>query len=382
MWRGGGRQGFNTMSIIVWERENLSLKATKDSVLAYLTKVSEKPALLSLTIIRHCLSTLASSGRLTDKKTISLWSDCGTHYRSWLIVSACAYEIPKDYNCGVSLSWGCEQHFKNAVDTYFSVLSHRKTAAAKVGEIYNLQDLIKVYTKGAELSSAYESEQFFDFMPPEKAKASPEFITRSSAGGIGIRSCHNYTFTLHDARRKHLLGKGWRLNEVTGVFARAHIVPHWRADELRCCHPILDLKMADQPADEEALLAAESAEAPVSDGAHCHETTHINGWKMYYRKTVPEDLVVKSDAICRRLMFKQKGLQWIDARLPLASRVSNDPWRARRVAPACAAVPAAVPAAAPAAAPAAVGLPVHEAAPAAPPTEPVLVFGAACSSVC
>ncbi len=279
LWRGGSRLGLNTMAIIVW------MAGKPRSHFTYCTRVLEKPALLTCAILNDLFEKLRCKEYLVDKDRVVLWSDVGPHYRSRRLLASAAYIWPQRYKLSYTVCWGLEQHFKNPVDGYFSRLSRRKSLVARHRWIYSIADLLEVYESAAKDKADLNSPEFFyDWMPPPRGAVPTALLTRASLS-VGVKASHCYSFTLVDARRNSLRGKGAAFSTITGVQCRAHVLPGLRSEESRTSHPVLE----DEEVGEE-LNCNDEGECEQQNSASaigCGEQI-VNGWRTYYRTKAPE----------------------------------------------------------------------------------------------
>jgi len=204
-----------------------------------------------------------------------------------------------------------EAHFKNECDSYFGLLSRRKTFASTKQWIVTIADLIEVYKAGAENGSGTMTEQFFDWMPKPKHEVSSCVFLRKSLPAP-IKSSHAWSFKRTDARSQSLRGKGDNENAITGIRARAHTLPGLRAQPT-----FLDsqLVVAEKTAEGDE---AEEDQAVIKASLVEGGTKEVNGWKCSYRTAFPE--AVDEGRDLKRLMIKMRVLAPVMAKLPKSNR--------------------------------------------------------------
>ena len=105
-----------------------------------LTNIVEKPWQLSAAMCtlfcQQCL------GDCADRSRISWWSDCGPHFRAYLLLCYMATTLMSMCKLDFSYSFGPEQHFKNEVDGMFGWLRGALARITKKHIVGSIADLV------------------------------------------------------------------------------------------------------------------------------------------------------------------------------------------------------------------------------------------------
>jgi hypothetical protein len=293
MWHGGGRQAYNTFAAVCWSGEKEG-----SFRFVFVTRVSEKPSLLTCAIMNDLHTHWDRLGLLHGIQTICWWADSGTHFRSRVVLASAAYVWPRRWKKNYSVCFGVEAHFKNPCDPYFAVLKGRREEVAKNRTVSTLAEVVECFKEGAQRSHLGWHEEFFEWTPPKKEDVEAASIHPPSLP-VGIKSSWCYTFTRNDERRESLLGRGYQRDVVTGVTARALVLPGTRGADHRTFFRSLD----------QSNIMAEGSEELERGGEaiHCSQRIH-NGWKIYFRVTEPERFANLEEATVMKLKKRENAI--------------------------------------------------------------------------
>ena len=105
------------------------------------TRINEKPTELSIA----CLEKIITTTDILQSYAFSMASDCGSHYRSWKLVSWSALVATVKYKKDIHLEYGCEHHWKTKVDLGFGVMDSDLEAYTAEKPVDDLSTAVKVW---------------------------------------------------------------------------------------------------------------------------------------------------------------------------------------------------------------------------------------------
>ena len=117
IWFAGSRLAYSTCGIKVWGAG----QHNNGEWFIYVSRVVDKSCRYSMSILIDVLGRLNFEG-VTD---VTIWSDAGTHFRSYQMMGTICKHVMETYRCNFQLNYGLEKHFKNVCDGN----SHRNSAA-------------------------------------------------------------------------------------------------------------------------------------------------------------------------------------------------------------------------------------------------------------
>jgi hypothetical protein len=105
-----------------------------------------------------CLRQLLQSGEFPTLRSLSVWTDCGPHFRSQEFAHTLLVEIPGNFGMEVAWNFFGEYHGKNVVDSHFGLLSRWLSEAERSTQIGSIADCIRCIERSVESSNAGKQE--------------------------------------------------------------------------------------------------------------------------------------------------------------------------------------------------------------------------------
>merc|ERR1711953_539019 len=172
------------------------------------TNVVEKPWKLSAAMTHEFVSSALPPA--ADRQRISWWSDVGTHFRSYCLLTWVATFLMGLLKVDMDYNYGPEQHFKNQVDGMFGWLRGAIARISKEHILLTIDDLIKWLREEHEESVKFAEangeprpmDRIFLKLDPElRAKHHYESLCFTQ-WPAGIKSTHFWKFEWNDVRRR------------------------------------------------------------------------------------------------------------------------------------------------------------------------------------
>jgi hypothetical protein len=308
-WRAPARLAYTTMTICCW-----GIALPRVRFISFITRVMEKPGVLSIAIVTDCLAILKTEGILSSFDFVHIITDTGTHYRCNQFLAATAYTWPDAFRLSFRLTYQLEHHGKGRIDRYFGVLSHRKKEAASAHMLSTIADLIFHYRAlGDKRVLKTFDETFVDYMPKPKKNVVSHFLHPGCLPALQ-QQCHHWTMSITDNRRLSLTGSGLDKDVCTAILMKAHMLPTIAGVACRTSTPILATKAEDIA----VAVLDEAIDMPTSASAMLGEIKDVGGWRCSYRTSTPE--FPDEARLNRRLSWKRKGMDCVNDKIPTASR--------------------------------------------------------------
>lgn len=286
--------------------------------MVYISRVFEKSGLYTISIMWDLMAKLKERGWLQNVQWLQIWSDTGTHFRSYEVLSTYGYDFIDVYRFNIGINFGAEEHLKGRVDGHFSDLGNRKRRAATKATIKTISSLCMVYTSRhlemIKLNPSLPTEEYIEFLPPARSTIRHSRFRISSLPGR-IMTNYYWSFVYNNRRRTNLCGTGVDHLKVTAVFVRAHGLSGLAAGNAKKVRPYLMPKDAEDPD------AANEYEKPAIDaeGDLQHKTKDYLGWRISYQPHDPT--VLCTTTFARKIRRKMNGMQDVLDKLPEAKRM-------------------------------------------------------------
>jgi hypothetical protein len=246
---------------------------------------------------------------------VALWSDRGTHYLCYDILCSGGYVWPTQFKLNFDMLFGLESHMKGILDAIFGAMQRIKAEVSKSTWLYTVGDVAQALTNHFEqqVMKGYDSSmfEFIDFMPAMKKCDVGLRRFRLSSLPVKIKDCYHWSFTWNDNRRKNLHGGAFKSLYVSGILAKAHILPYapasiantraGRFENVLKLMPPGEIE-ADAEADPEDIHYENASDVPMT-------TTVSDGWRLAYRRDKPDCPETSPHIVLNRLAKKSKSIQ-------------------------------------------------------------------------
>ena len=117
---------------------------------------------------KDCLRNLVTDPSFPRFASLSIWTDCGPHFRSFEFAHTVLRELPEKLSIPVQWSFFGEHHGKSLVDGHFGLLSRWLGEGEKSRPVENMQSCIDLMREKLNGSNAHK---------PDAAKLSVQFRT-------------------------------------------------------------------------------------------------------------------------------------------------------------------------------------------------------------
>ena len=269
----GGRLGFSTYAARVW------LRGKKPRLYTFVTRVLEKSCVFAIELKNVILDMLVADGWLKPKMHLQLWSDTGTHFRSMRTLGSAAYCWPMKYKVNVNVGFLLEAHAKGCIDGHGGRLARVRARECPKRDILTTADLVQVYEDDYErrklVRPDIDEEIYLDWLPAAAKKDVDTCVVTNTP--VGIRSCHQWCFSIFDYRRKNYLAVDKAT--ITGTQCRATLLPGMRCTDARTCH----LRFKKEGDVDEPIGVDEPIDEPLPEIGLSSELnttlTDYNGWR-------------------------------------------------------------------------------------------------------
>jgi hypothetical protein len=250
-----------------------------------LSRVTSKSAWFPFACMLYLLQQLD----MTNIRSLSLWADGGTHFRTKTILTLLGHKLLHDYDNiqKTVCNFFCESHGKGPCDSHFGLLSRTRASAALKTALHEVEDLQVLYRQSfrdrVARNPGLPEEYYPIFMPEKRSLYTCKAIRLDSLPSL-ISTCYCWRFQRNDHRRKGvgLLGRGAMAHTLTGVTSRAAMLSHARCSADRTYFPVL----------ESAVPVVELADiVPPAGGEGApldHQVREHLGWRTSYRTKMPE----------------------------------------------------------------------------------------------
>ena len=154
----------------------------------------------------HLLQCLDEEHILDGIDAVRIWSDAGPSFRSWTWLAMLATEWACKRGIKLEAVTIVEKHGKHIVDSLFSELHQRRTAASMACALETCSDVMDAYAHGEEQQrAAWGAEKYpefnFDFVPPPKTKRKwRQFLGEGM--DCALAACHSWEFNCNDKKRR------------------------------------------------------------------------------------------------------------------------------------------------------------------------------------
>lgn len=278
----------------------------------YCSRVVDKHAEYSISILDMFLTLLQNAGHLRTIKTIAIWSDCGTHFRARVVVGTCGAILSERFRKSFVCNFGLEKHFKNPVDSHFGLLTRWRNQHASRKMIATVAELLEGYRLGAEAGGNASTHWFIDYLPEPLIKLQT-CVFKDKSLPCTLTASFSWHFRINDDRRTRFRGSGVRYNIVTAIDCRAVRVPGMPMSTSILCLPEIETFVAGTEHDPDA------EEQPVKLNAEVISTCKdYFGWKMSYRQSEPED--TPASAYAPRLRRRRDTMATVRDRIEVCGR--------------------------------------------------------------
>ena len=115
---------------------------------------------------KDCLRDLVTESSFPRLTSLSIWTDCGPHFRSFEFAHTVLRELPERLSIPVQWSFFGEHHGKSLVDGHFGLLSRWLSEGEKSRPVENVQSCIDLMREKIDGSNA---------LKPDAAKLSVQF---------------------------------------------------------------------------------------------------------------------------------------------------------------------------------------------------------------
>ena len=153
-------------------------------------------------------------------------SDTGAHFRSYLVLGSLASNLLQEWKptiMTIRVFYGCEGHYKNPVDGFFSQLREALRVAAQASDVETADDLVACYKAyWAEHTRADPSKcpcRVFLWQPSQDRHLVKLSHIKAASLPALLKGCHRWTLHVHDNRRVGL-------TKYEGVLTGVDVVCH------------------------------------------------------------------------------------------------------------------------------------------------------------
>ena len=305
-WYAGARLGYSVFALFAW---GASLPPA-GRWLCFFTRIVEKPAELTIVLLRRCFELL----KLSSTTCVRHWSDTGTHFRGYKILGTIGVQFVEDFKMDQQVRYGPEEHFKNPVDGEFSRVNYIIRDASMHSHLTEIPHLVRVCREDYDMRRASTSkeipEEYYEEFRPPCHKSNVKTLTfKASSLPTRIKLCHAWDFTRSDKRRVRMLGTGDRKFEATGVFCRATMFDGCKCIAAQTCHP-----KVLSPGEGNDDIENEEPEHEHERAEVTHKTKEWQGWRLAYRTVEPEKHTTLSYS--KKLRRKLNGFSKVMHQLP------------------------------------------------------------------
>lgn len=328
-WYARSRLAVNNLGIVVW---GAGQKA--QSYYSVLSRVMEKTSEYTVAAFAYVCARL----NLAETDQVVVWTDVGTHFRSYKVLASLAIHILQEYGLPVIQNYGAESHMKNLADGRFAHQTMCKDRCALTRELNSISDCVDMWQGDFEERRSFSDdigdEQYLEFFPPPKVEVPVFQFTDKGRANIAIKTCHSWEFTLKDKRRKNIFGLPPNDNVLTNVIACARMLPGRRSPDDTKFMPIIKRAGEVEPG-----VDAEPELEDDGEGRLKLHTKFLDGWKCSYKLDAPEKKPYRTQRA--KLQAKLKVLQRMfegsfARRRPVEERAANskrtyDKAKARRL---------------------------------------------------
>jgi hypothetical protein len=296
----GSRLGYSVWTVKTWRRGSVPVLYT------VVSRVIEKTTVYNIHLHSLVLDRMVADARMTGIHTLCFWADCGPCYRSNLFLGTAGFSLPETRRLHTKVYWGVEGHMKGDIDGHFGKLNRALVCRSAARLISSISEVVECWVSNFDSQPDYEGrciEVYMDHMPiTERAKVDCRNVVPSSLPAP-VMQCHAWHFRRTDERRATLVGRGPDRLLVTGVEARAVLLPGARCVAARTTQLRLtekDTVLAEENEDDDCI-----AEAIKEASALSFLTKEHLGWRCSYRKDTPEDPETMFPKVRRRLRRKR-----------------------------------------------------------------------------
>jgi len=352
-WYANARLGVGICGFYLWGE---SLDERGEWYL-YCSRVLEHNSEYTMALVWDLFERIQLKHRDSVVKLVS-WADTGPHFRSYKVLASLGVLVPETYKKNIVVNWGPEKHMKGIVDGKFAQVDSAKNDAATRHDIATVAELVRAlqedYDQRKIVDNTLPKETFLEFLPgPREDVVIRDFATPKAAhGGIGIKACYSWEFSLINRRRASVFGRGAHENTATNLKAYCRVLPG-RAEATDVCFTPVLAPLGAAPAgrpeddDDDAPGDVEPG-APAVDGAPAEpgapaaaaapavfveapgdapeEAKLINGWRVSYRTTAPEKQPYTK--FRRRLQQRTRWIEKAKSELTASRRKPQDTLRA------------------------------------------------------
>jgi hypothetical protein len=277
--------------------------------ISLLSRVMEKTSEYTVAAVMEVTSRLD----LTQTDQLIFWTDVGTHFRSYRVLSTLPLRVAETHKVHCKINYGCENHMNKLVDGRFALQTAAKDKHALMHDIHSISDCVNLWSADFLERKRYApdigDEDYIEYFPAPKSEITMYEFTPRGRGNIGIKVCHSWEFRIKDKRRVNLFGHPPNNYNVTAMVGICRMLPG-RSD----CHdvkfePIVKPNGTDADADSDEDVIAEELEevvGPVGERLQLH-TKELDGWRVSYKLDQPEKAVYAS--LRRKLQHKLKAHQ-------------------------------------------------------------------------
>ena len=299
-WYANNRLGYNTLvAFIVGPGLHHA-----GEIFVYLTRVMEKPALLSCAILLDIVKQLPIKPM---EHSLDVWQDAGRHFRAYDVLSCLANNVISQAGCHTGWYAGHEHHMKGRPDGIISALNRIRDTAKNGQTISELEHLADLYRRDGDIKGLHEGYTFRCplhvkvFWPPNKTALRRQIrVVVPASLPCVLSHTHCYTFSKNDRRRQRLTGNGDERDVLTAVDVRTRLLPGFtRAVESE------KTRMRFCPVGE--ALPEDIADPDVEEGDRAvilHETKVHDDWRISYRKGDVENDTKRPQKFRARLQRK------------------------------------------------------------------------------
>jgi hypothetical protein len=303
-WYARARLAVNNLGLCVW---GAGVKGMR--YISLLSRVMEKTSEYTVAAVMEVTNRLD----LTETDQLVFWTDVGTHFRSYRVLSTLPLRIAETHKVHCKINYGCENHMKKLVDGRFALQSAAKDKHALMHDIHSISDCVNLWTADFLDRKKYApdigDEDYIEYFPTPKSEITMYEFTSRGRAHIGIKVCHSWEFRLKDKRRVQLFGHPPNDCNVTAMIGICRMLPGRTDNHDVKFEPIVKPKgtEADADSDEDGIGdELDDVVGPVGERLKLH-TKELDGWRVSYKLDQPEKMPYKS--LRKKLQHKLKAHQ-------------------------------------------------------------------------